>query len=76
MPKYDYCQIFDDQDPMDMVELCNKFEAQFKYISNELNAHGFKDYVRQFMKSKKSHITKKYRNEGHVGCLLGMDGNQ
>jgi hypothetical protein len=55
---------------MDMVEFCSKFEAQFKYINNELNAQGFKDYVRQFMKSKKSRIKKGIEMKGMLGAFL------
>ncbi len=61
---------FGDQDPMDMVELRSNFEAQFKYIGNEVNAHGFKDYVRQFMKPKKSSVKKGIEMKGMLGGLL------
>jgi hypothetical protein len=47
-----------EQNPVDMAELRNQLDNLFEYIHHELSARGFRDCVRQFMKSERSRIKK------------------
>jgi len=64
-----------EQNPVDMAELYSQLDNLFEYIHHELNACGFKDCVRQFMKSKRSRLKKWYQKDGQIGCPLGVDAN-
>jgi hypothetical protein len=65
-----------EQNHVDMAELRNQLDNLFEYIHHELSARGFRDCVRQFMKSKKSRLKKRYQKDGHIGCPLGVDVDQ
>jgi molybdenum cofactor biosynthesis enzyme MoaA len=41
-----------DQDLVDMVELCTQLDAQFEYFHHELSGQGFRDCVQWFMKGE------------------------
>jgi hypothetical protein len=45
-----------EQNPMEMVELHSQLDNLFEYIHHELNARGFRDCVKQFMKFERSHF--------------------
>jgi hypothetical protein len=45
-----------EQNPMDMAELHSQLDNLFEYIHHELSARGFRDCVRRFMKSERSHL--------------------
>jgi hypothetical protein len=41
-----------DQNVVDMGELCKVMDTEFENLQYDLSDRGFKDYVRQFMKSE------------------------
>ncbi len=43
-----------DQNTVDMGELCRVMDIEFEYLQHEFHDWGFRNYVRQFMKSKRS----------------------
>jgi len=47
-----------EQNLVDMVELRNQLDNLFEYIHHELSVCDFKDHVRRFMKSEKTHLNK------------------
>jgi hypothetical protein len=65
-----------EQNLMDMVELRSQLDNLFEYIHHELSAHGFRDCVKQFMKSKRSRLKKWFQKDGQTGCPFGVDANQ
>jgi hypothetical protein len=64
-----------EQNPVDMAKLRNQLDNLFEYIHHELSARGFRDCVRQFMKSERSHLKKRYHKDGQTGCPLGVDAD-
>ncbi len=58
------------QNYMDMVKLRSKFDTQFEYLSNKLNACKFRDCVNQFMKMEISHLKKCIKMKCMLDALL------
>jgi hypothetical protein len=60
-----------DQNVVDMGELCRVMDIEFEYLQHELSDRGFRDSVRQFVKSERSWLKKWRTKHGHTtpyGC--------
>jgi hypothetical protein len=65
-----------EQNLMDMVKLRSQLDSLLEYIHHELNARGFRDCVKRFMKSERSCLKKGYQKDGQTRCPLGVDVDQ
>jgi hypothetical protein len=54
-PNVDIVKV-NEQNPVDMGQLYMRLNDSFEYLNHELNAHGFKDYIRRFMKTKQTQL--------------------
>jgi len=62
-----------DQNVVDMGELRRVMDIEFEYFQHELSDQGFIDYVRRFMKSKRSRLKKRWIKHGHTTCPMGVE---
>jgi len=59
-----------------MARLHLQLDGKFEYLGGELNAAGFRDYVRRFMKGERARLKRRYAHKGAKACPLGVDWKQ
>jgi hypothetical protein len=64
-----------DQNLIDMNELHTQLDDLFEYLNHELNAHNFRNCIRQFMKFERALLKKCYKRNGPTTCPMGVDAN-
>ncbi len=65
-----------DQNAMDMAGFRKVMDIEFEYLHHELTDQGFRDYVRRFMKSKRTWLKKRWIKHGHTSCPMGVETSQ
>jgi hypothetical protein len=57
-----------EQNLVDMAELRRRMDEKFEYANHELNAQGFRDYVKRFMKGEHCRLKKRYAKGRQQDC--------